>query len=394
MNRYCAIILAAGQGLRLQEYTQGISKQFLLYKGLPLYMHSVELFRKISHVNTIIVALPQDSFEKEKLLLEQYSKEYGFCCLAVTGGATRIESMRNAASVLPKTCDKVYIHDAARPFTSANLIHALHIYLDKHKEIEGVIPTIAVKDTIKVVTENQVIETPDRNTLFCVQTPQYFRYKSLMNVLHTISEKDTFLTDDSSLFEQYGYTIHTIPGEERNIKITTVEDLEYIKEKKYPIIRTTMGYDVHAYDKNGRDYILGGINIETPEKIRAHSDGDVVLHALIDALLACTDKGDIGTCFPDTDNQYDGISSALLLHKVLEILQEYNIRIQYVDITIVAQVPKVKSYIPKIKTNIAYLLGLKEACVSIKATTEEHLGFTGRKEGVKAYALVTTQRDV
>ena len=392
MNKYCAIILAAGQGLRLREHTQGISKQFLLYKELPLYMHSVELFRKIAHVSMVIVALPQDGFEKEKLLLEQYSKDYGFCCLAVLGGATRMESMRNATSVLPETCDKVYIHDAARPFASAHLIHALHIYLDKHKDIEGVIPTISVKDTIKVVTENKVIHTPDRSTLFSAQTPQYFRYKSIINALNRISEKDISLTDDASLLEQCGYIIHTIPGEERNIKITTVEDLKYIREKKSPLIRTTMGYDVHAYDKHGRDYILGGINIETPEKIRAHSDGDVVLHALIDALLACTDKGDIGTCFPDTDTQYDGISSALLLHKVLEIFQEYNISIQYVDITIVAQVPKVKSYIPKIKTNIAYLLSLKEECISIKATTEEHLGFTGRKEGVKAYALVTTQR--
>lgn len=390
MNKYCAIILSAGQGLRLREYTQGVPKQFLVYKGLPLYMHSVELFRKIAHIHTIVIALPDEYLDEERSRLEEYSRIYGIPCIAVCGGSTRVESMKQALSCIPHTCKRVYVHDSARPFVTAHLIHSLHIYLDNHQEADGVIPVIPVKDTIKIVDNNSILCTPDRNTLFHAQTPQYFRYKTLVTALENIDNSTSF-TDDASILEYSNYSVHTIQGEEKNIKITTPEDIYHIEEKTYPISRTTMGYDVHAYDTEGRSYILGGIHIDTPERIRAHSDGDVVLHALIDALLACTDKGDIGTCFPDSDAQYEGISSTLLLHQVMELLREYRVTLVSVDITIVAQVPKVKNYIEKIRKNIAYLLRIKEDYVSIKATTEEYLGFTGRKEGVKAYALVTTQ---
>ena len=390
MNKPCAIILAAGNSLRLRERTGGIAKQFISYKGIPLYMHSVELFRKIPYIDLVIITLPKENLHEEKSRIEKYSQQYGFPCIPTCGGSTRAESMKKALYILPKTCQTVYIHDAARPFASTHLIHTLYEFLESHNDSKGVIPVLTVTDTIKIVQDGKIISTPDRSCLFRAQTPQYFRYRSLMESINEVTDV-SFMTDDASFLEHCNLTVHTIPGEEKNIKITSPEDLSFLEEKKVPLIKTTMGYDVHAYDITGRDYILGGIRIDTPEKIRAHSDGDVVLHALIDALLACTDKGDIGTCFPDTDAMYEGISSALLLHEVLEITKINGISIQHVDITIVAQVPKLKQYMDKIKKNIAYLLNIQRECVSIKATTEEYLGFTGKKEGVKAYVLVTTQ---
>lgn len=389
-NTYCAIILAAGKGTRLLDTTKGIPKQFYEYEGIPLYTQSLITFRKIPFISSIVIVLPEMVDPQEIRNITHYSHEYGIPCYTVTGGETRGESVHNALRSMRNKCDVVIIHDSARPFFSATLVTSLCTYMEQDTSIVGVIPVIPVKDTIKVVDKSHIVKTLKRDSLVQVQTPQCFRYEEYMSAINKNVEYIPQATDDASLLEIAGYTIHTIKGEENNIKITTQEDMKKLDKPPIRKHKTTMGYDVHAYTKEGRPFVLGGIPITTPITIQAHSDGDVVLHAIIDALLALTDKGDIGTCFPDNNKEYEGISSILLLHSVLEILTPYKIAIEHIDITIVAQEPKIQSFIQKIKTNIAYLLRIAECDISVKATTEEKLGFTGKKEGIKAYAILSS----
>lgn len=199
------------------------------------------------------------------------------------------------------------------------------------------------------------------------------------------------MTDDASLLEALSFEVRVIQGEAANVKITRPEDLDLLRdEAPIPSIRTGMGYDVHRYGQ-GRPMRLGGVSIPNAPEVLAHSDGDVLLHALSDALLGCACLGDIGQHFSDKDARFEGISSAILLHQVLDMVREAGCTPCHVDMTIVAQVPKLAPYREEIRKNVARLMGLPASSVNLKATTEEHLGFTGRSEGIKAYAVVTAR---
>lgn len=384
-----AIILAAGSGSRMAG-AGGMPKQFLPFSGYPLYWQSALAFARCACIEGIVFVFPGKYLEREAGNITRfYEKDNpGVLYRIAAGGSTRRESASNGLAQVPLSCQKIMIHDAARPFLEPELVWRLYNSLES--DYAAVIPGMAVTDTIKLATAGIVEQTPPRDKLYAIQTPQIFRANLLREAHAASSGFDA--TDDSSLLELLGYKVRIIEGSEDNIKITTPRDLEMLeKREKLPMPCNGFGYDVHKFG-SGRPLKLGGINIPGDYELMAHSDGDVLLHALIDAILGCACLGDIGSHFPDKDPKYDGISSAILLENSLVLAREKGVCICHVDLTIVAQKPRLGPWKKEIAKNVARLCSLPANCVNIKATTEEGLGFTGRVEGIKAYALVSASK--
>lgn len=399
---FWGIILAAGAGTRLSiaqpHGTQSTPKQFLLYDNAPLYWQSSLTMSRVPRVEGLIFVFPPAFLEAEEQRLRELDKHrvLGVPWRAVVGGARRQDSVFNALALLhdhEKHCQAVLVHDSARPFASATLIQRLCAALDQPDcPPAGAIPALPVTDTIKIVQDKNVVSTPDRDSLRAVQTPQAFLFPALYKA-HLQAQKNQWTgTDDASLLELCHRPITIVAGEADNRKLTNPEDLTMLHTASSPFSPCTgFGYDVHRFGA-GRPLLLGGVPIPKAPEVVAHSDGDVVLHALMDALLGCACMGDIGQHFPDTAAAYDNISSAVLLDEVLQKLRIAAVRPVHVDITIIAQIPKVGPHREAIRRNIARLMGLEQTCVNVKATTEEGLGFTGAKEGIKSVAVVTALR--
>ena len=304
-------------------------------------------------------------------------------CTAVPGGETRADSVR--AGLWEAEGELVAIHDAARPFVSAAVITAA---LTEAAAGGAAAPAVPVKDTIKVAApDGRVIRTPDRTQLYAVQTPQCFSRALYLQALEAVQgEAAHLVTDDASLFELAGLPVRLTRGEYANLKITTQEDL-----KGETAMRIGHGYDVHRLGA-GRRLILGGVEIPYEKGLLGHSDADVLLHAVADALLGAAALGDIGKHFPDTDPRYKGADSRKLLSEVGALLAKEGYRPCNIDATVLCQAPKLAPYIPEMRQNIAAALGLDVGCVSVKATTEEHLGFTGAGDGIAAHAVAMIER--
>lgn len=384
------ILLAAGQSTRLSSLKG--KKQFFLWKDRPLFWHSAETFSKIPQIKGIVFVFPPEDHQSIKLQLSQLYQDnhLGLKYLTVSGGKTRQDSAFKALQCLPKECTHVLIHDAARPFCSPELLQRIVCFLKKGEQ--AVIPGIPVTDTIKQVTKEKVV-TLQRGDLFAVQTPQGFQ-KDIIIKAHDQAREENFLgTDDASLVENYGKKITLISGEEKNLKITNSMDIEALLPNSHSKdFITGFGYDVHRFGQ-GKPLKLGGIPITNGPNVVAHSDGDVLLHALIDALLGCLGQGDIGDFFPDTDDRYQGISSGILLAETLNIAYKESLVIDHLDITIICQNPKLSPWKKQIKKNLLGLLELTSDQLSLKATTEEGLGFTGENRGIKAIALVSAHKN-
>lgn len=383
-----ALILAAGSGNRLASAIEGRAKQFLPWHGKPLYWHSALAMRQSCLIDGLVFVFPSVHVEKEKKTLLDLVHEHDLTLpwQVVEGGASRQDSVRHGLEALPPSARYVLIHDAARPFVTAGLVRRVCQALT-HGAI-AVIPGLPVTDTIKMTEDDIVKETLPRDRLTAVQTPQGFELTSLRQAHADAQKKGLVVTDDAALLEIGGVAVHIIKGDATNVKITNPEDLALLHEPVLPRPCTGMGYDVHRFG-TGRPLKLGGVPIPSDLEIVAHSDGDVLLHALMDAMLGCAGLGDIGQHFPDDDATYAGISSAVLLDQVLDMLSSAHIRISHVDMTIVAQCPRLAPYREDIRKNVARLLHLDKSRVNLKATTEEKMGFTGRAEGIKAYAVVS-----
>lgn len=299
-------------------------------------------------------------------------------CTVVQGGATRADSVRHGLAAA--TGRLVAIHDAARPFASAALITEA---LEAAARTSAAAPAVPVKDTIKVADgTGMVVTTPDRATLYAVQTPQCFDRALYLQALDAVSgEKASLVTDDCSLFELAGLPVQLTAGDYANLKITTKEDLQ--KEKT---MRIGHGYDVHRLVED-RKLILGGVEIPYEKGLLGHSDADVLLHAVMDAVLGAAALGDIGQHFPDTDPVYKGADSLALTREVAKIIAAHGYKVGNIDATILCQRPKLAPYIPAMRQNIAEAFGIPVDAVSVKATTEEHLGFTGEGLGIAAHAV-------
>ena len=294
------------------------------------------------------------------------------------GGETRADSVK--AGVLAASGELVAIHDAARPFVSRELISRT---IKAAAECGAAAPAVAVKDTIKIARPDGMVDcTPDRSHLFAVQTPQcFFREKYLQALELVRADRAVAVTDDCSLFELAGFPVQLTEGDYENSKITTIDDL-----KGESRMRIGHGYDVHRLVE-GRKLILGGVDIPYEKGLLGHSDADVLLHAISDALLGAAALGDIGKHFPDNDPAYEGADSLVLLSRVGQLLHQSGYAVGNIDATVLCQAPKLAPHIAAMRKNIAGALEIPEDAVSVKATTEEKLGFTGAGEGIAAHAV-------
>lgn len=364
------ILACGGKSLRMGE-----NKLLIDCGGIPLIKRTCLSFRGIEEIKRLIIAVPEGDIP----FYDELMSDIGISYLLVAGGKTRQESIHNA--VLMAKEDIIIIHDGARPFLSRELI--LRSLEDAYRYGNSV-ACVPAKDTIRYC-DSESSYCPKRENLYTVQTPQSF---SRRLYLYAADMAEESFTDDAQLLDSIGIKPHLTKGEYSNIKITTPEDLMYLKNYSQEELRVGHGYDVHRLVK-GRELILGGVKIPYEKGLLGHSDADVLLHALMDALLGAAALGDIGKHFPDSDPSYSGISSMTLLEKVYDLLALAGYKPSNADITVIAQEPKLAGYIQKMRDNISLALGLDRDRISVKATTEEGLGFTGNKEGIAAHAVVT-----
>lgn len=405
-----AILLAAGRGTRLAGGHDAPAKQFIPFDGAPLFWRSALTFSPLAGLSGIVFVLPaslaQDEAEGLIRALDR-GGELGLPWRIAAGGERRQDSVAAGLAALPACCDTVLVHDSARPFASAPLMRRV---LDGLKAGHAaVIPGITISDTIKSVDGSSMVRaTHERESLRAVQTPQGFSL-GLLRSAHAQSASEGWqVTDDAALMERCGLPVLVVEGEEANRKITTPADLDLLRppspsphflasfqENAMPsggyIPCAGFGYDVHRYGGE-RPFILGGVPIACDVRVAAHSDGDTLLHALMDALLGCVGGGDIGALFPDTDPAYENMSSGILLAEVLEKVTVLGLVITHIDITVIAQIPRIAPHREAIAANLAKMLRLPRRSVNVKATTEEKLGFTGEKKGIKVTALVSGMR--
>ena len=382
MSKAAAILLAAGASRRLEG---SHPKQFLELAGKPVLAYSIEALEKARNIEQVVVVVPQSDVDSCRA-----AHLGGKVMDVVAGGKERQDSVRAGIEVLGTSFALIAIHDAARPLIRPDQIDAVVDAADEHG---AAVLGVHITDTVKEVDGAVVVGTLDRSRLTRVQTPQVF-WSDLIRRAHQEAEQSGELaTDDAGLAERIGHTVRIVQGSEQNLKITTSDDLAIAEEllrKRAGSVETStrigQGYDVHALVE-GRPLILGGVEVPHDRGLDGHSDADVLSHAVVDAILGAAGEGDIGRHFPDTDDEFKGISSLVLLERAAVVLAEGGASVQNVDATVMAQRPKLAEYIPQMQRNIAKALGIPEQCVSVKATTTEKLGFVGKEEGMAAQAV-------
>lgn len=377
------VMLAGGRGSRMKA---SVNKVLMPLCGTPVIIRSLQAFSSFAD-ETVIVVRP----DEQKLIRDEISRfDLSFPFHFAEGGETRQQSVLSGLkSLSPDPSDIILIHDAARCLVRSDLIERI---ICCAAESGAGIPGVPVTSTYKLCdVDSFVSETPDRSRLFEIQTPQGFTADIILPASLRAAQDGIDCTDDASVLEHYGIPVKVVRGDPSNIKLTEPADLERarsILEGGTSCMRVGMGYDVHRL-KEGRKLILCGVEVPFDRGLLGHSDADVALHALMDAMLGACALGDIGKHFPDTDDRYCGVSSVLLLQETKRILARHGFAVYNADITIAAQQPKLLPYIPAMRANTAKALGLSEDRISVKATTTEKLGFEGRMEGISAYAVCT-----
>ena len=368
-----SLLLSGGSGTRMG--CAG-NKTLLPLLGESAVCHALRTLRR--HCDGVVMVIrPVD----EKDIRAALAKSRLSVEKIVYGGADRQESVCNGLTALPDDCDIVLVHDGARPLVDDETVRNV---ISSVRQYGSGIASTPVTDTFKQVDENGVaVATPDRNFLRAVQTPQGFKKDLLLRAHHEIKER---CTDDAALVSQLGVPVHLCEGSRRNIKLTTPEDIAMAEHYLKVFPRIGHGYDAHKLVE-GRKFILGGVDIPYEKGLLGHSDADVLLHAITDALLGAAAMGDIGKHFPDKDPQYKGISSLLLLEKAVALLRENGFEPLNIDATVICQRPKLAPHIPQMRENIARACGLEVDCVSVKATTTEGMGFEGEGLGVSTHAV-------
>ncbi len=377
------IIAAAGQGKRMGA--EG-NKVFLPLAGKSILAHTIARFAACELIDEMVIVAARGEEDEVSEIARRESPKVP--CKIVSGGLERQDSINNALAASSAAAQIILVHDGARPLVSSECIEAV---IRGARDFRAAVTAVPVKDTIKLAGEDlTVVKTPERSRLWAVHTPQGFEASLLRLAYQEAVKEGVRATDDASLVERMGVAVKLVGGSYENIKVTTPEDLRLaealLKKKEEKLMRVGMGYDVHCLVE-GRKLILGGEEIPYEKGLDGHSDADVLLHAVKDALLGAAALGDIGRHFPDTDQTYKGASSLKLLARVGEILAENGYRIGNIDATIIAQRPKLASYIPAMNRNIATVLSLPLSAVNVKATTTEGLGFAGKGEGIAANAV-------
>ncbi len=371
--KICAVIPAAGLGSRT-----GFEQNKILqnYDGIPVLRRTVSAFGAHEQIEKTCVCIRECDRAEILTLLSNFPN-----VRLVAGGATRTESVKNALEFLAKEQtppDYVLIHDAARPFVSAKIIRDC---IETLRSFGSAVCALPCTDTLVSASNGMVCGKLDRESTFLVQTPQGFSFPQLLTAYRKITPQDVF-TDDAGVFAKYVAPPRLFTGERTNIKLTFREDFCMAQ------FRTGIGIDTHAFGTSGDHITLGGVKIPSERGLIAHSDGDVLVHAVMDALLSAAGLFDIGHYFPDTDPQYKGADSLVLLTKVKELINKEGFDVGNISAAIVAQKPKLAPHIAQMKQNLAHVLQISERNVGITAGTNEGLGYLGRGEGITVTANV------
>ncbi|NUB13716.1 bifunctional 2-C-methyl-D-erythritol 4-phosphate cytidylyltransferase/2-C-methyl-D-erythritol 2,4-cyclodiphosphate synthase [Azospirillum brasilense] len=379
MSSCIALIVAAGSG---QRFGAEQPKQYLDLAGQPVLRRTVEAFRrhpKVSAVRVVINPAFRDLYDAAVAGLDLPEP--------VAGGASRQDSVRNGLEALADSAPGlVLIHDAARPLIDSDTINAVIAALDTHPAALAAVP---VTDTLKRGDDGLVAGTVDRSGLWRAQPPQGFRFPEILAAHRSAAGLE--LTDDAAVAERAGLPVALVPAREENFKVTTPDDLTRATralDSALSDIRTGSGFDVHRFAE-GDHVTLCGVRVPHTQRLDGHSDADVGLHALTDAILGALCAGDIGSHFPPSDPQWRGADSALFLKHAAELVTARGGRIAHVDVTIICERPKVGPPRGAMTARVADILGMPVDRVSVKATTTERLGFTGRGEGIAAQAMAT-----
>ncbi|CAH1662675.1 2-C-methyl-D-erythritol 4-phosphate cytidylyltransferase / 2-C-methyl-D-erythritol 2,4-cyclodiphosphate synthase [Hyphomicrobiales bacterium] len=394
MPKIAAIIVAAGRGTRLGGE---IAKQYRKIAGRAVLGHTLTAIADQTDIGRIVVVIhPDDGPHYRDVIAALPAAVTERLVPPVPGGATRQLSVMaglESLAILEDAPAFVLVHDAARPFVSPQLVGRAVAAGIAHA---AAVPGVKIADTIKRVDGNGTIcETPDRDLLRRVQTPQAFAFAALLAAhRRAVREGLTGFTDDGTLAEWAGHSVHIFDGEAGNMKITSGEDIVEAERRLAPsatlIARAGIGYDVHAFGPGDHIWV-GGLRLPHDQGVIAHSDGDVALHALTDAVFGAMADGDIGSHFPPSDPQWRGAASDQFLAHAVERLRARGGRLDHLDLTIICEAPKIGPHRDAMRARIAAIVDLPIASVSVKATTSEQLGFTGRREGIAAQAVASVR---
>lgn len=394
-NKMDFVILAAGDSKRFLSTDPSArrAKQFQLLAGRMVLLHSLDAISQWPSCGQIVIVLPEAGVEDEILNhLERAGRDTSVSVSFTSGGASRSASTLNGLNTLSKLKPNklVAIHDAARPFVPQQVLDNLQAACENGAD--GAIPSLPMTDTVKHVDQtNTVLETVDRSALRQVQTPQAFSFDKLFHLHQINADKKGKqpVTDDASLAEAAGLTVVCVDGASKLEKITFAEDLN-IMQNQQTEMRTASGFDVHRFSKEKKGPIMiCGVAIEHEHGLIAHSDGDVGLHALCDAVLGALSLGDIGQHFPPSDPKWKTAPSDQFLQFALDKVKDVGGNITLLDVTLICEAPKIGPHRESMRRRLADITGLPLHRLSLKATTSERLGFTGRGEGIAALAQAT-----
>lgn len=386
MSKTAVIIVAAGRGTRAGGPPGSPAKQYRTLGGKPILSRTIEAFSSHPRIAEIVTVIHPDDLD----LYAQASVGLAKLMEPVLGGSTRQESVRNGLNALAAAPPEiVLIHDAARPFVSADVIDRA---IAAARLSGAAVPVLEVADTIAVIEGDARGETLERAKLRSIQTPQSFRYADIRAAHERAAAegRDDF-TDDGAVASHSGLKVSVFAGDPANMKLTTAQDFASSEARllaSLPDVRTGTGFDVHEFEP-GDHVTLGGVRIPHTRKLKGHSDADVVLHALCDAIFGALGDGDIGSHFPPSDMQWKDAESSRFLAYAADKVKARGGIVANVDVAIMSEAPKIGPYRPAMQQKIAEVLGITMDRVGIKATTMERMGFVGREEGLAAIATAT-----
>ena len=370
------ILAAAGSGARFES---SVPKQFLELHGKPIYLFALETIGQLC--KEIAVVVPRDwlgRVRKEQSELNLHERVN-----VVKGGSSRQESVSLGLQALSPGVTRVLVHDAVRPFVTRSLVGRVLAGLEHGA---ACVPVLPIAETVKEVDGHRVLRTLNRSRLRLAQTPQAFDRQVLERALIRAEREGISATDEATLVESAGEKVYTVEGEPENVKITWKQDLQESEGGRMDF-RVGIGFDFHRFCRD-RPLLLGGVVIPHGRGLEGHSDADVILHALSDAILGAAGMPDIGSHFPDNDPEFKDLSSIVLLERVYRMVQIRGLRLSNLDVTLIAEEPRLNPHIGSIKVNLARVLHLDRSRIGVKATSMEKSGPIGRSEGVAAQAVV------
>ena len=375
-NNITVIIPAAGNSSR---FGGSIPKQFLSLGEETVLEKSVNFFLEISSIKEVIVAInPNEHLIKSQSFYNDARVRF------VEGGSTRSESVLNALVEVDQSIEIIVIHDAARPWLRRIHFEDLLHQLTNDQSVAGIFPVIRATDSLRMKKGKDLIPV-EREQFLHVQTPQIFYYESLKEAFNNLKKEDLHMSDESQVMEHAGFKLLAAPGERSNIKITFNDDIANYAGRDFRIGR---GIDFHQFQP-GDGLTLGNVFIDCELSIVAHSDGDIILHAISDALLGAAGLRDIGYYFPDSDPKNKNLSSLIIVERSLDLLKENGLWPRNIDFVVVCENPKIGPYVNQIKKSLSAILKIEESFIGVKATTTEKMGVIGNGNGIAVYAIAS-----